>query len=112
LKPGIGGLDLSGSKAVRDITANLGIAGGNYKNVIQAAHAAGDIAGDVADSATRQAVQRIADPKTPAVFVLSWLYGVTTGSRGRCTGARDFCGTLKASPPWLRGSRSGGPILS
>jgi hypothetical protein len=81
---GIGGLDLSGTKAVQEIVgrAAVGIAGVNRNNVIEAAHAAVDIAGNACytrNSGFRQAVQRIAMPNAPAVYALSWVYAVTTG---------------------------------
>lgn len=84
---GIGGLDLSGTKAIRKIQLPT--------NSSHSPHAAFGIAGDLhgkpgrvirtmldgedQDSACRQALHRVVKPDVPAVYVVSWNYAVTTG---------------------------------
>lgn len=84
---GIGGLDLSGTKAIRKIQlptnswhsphAAFGIAGdlhGKPGRVIRTM-----LDGEDEDSACRQALHRVVKPDVPAVYVVSWNYAVTTG---------------------------------
>lgn len=120
---GIGGLDLSGTKAIQEFGPGVGIAGGNCGGVTRAVQAAVGIAGDlhgrpgraalgiagnagyVADSASRQAIRRVAQADVPAVFVLSWIYGVTTGRQGPMRWRQSLLRDENGQPARIDGQR-------